>query len=70
MTRSLTELGNLFADLGSPDTVEHQAKLRLAYALKQIARQADALSGSRCHGARGVVGQAVPTGPWRPNEPG
>lgn len=28
--------GNVFADLGFPDTAERQAKLRLAYALNQI----------------------------------
>ena len=26
----------MFADLGLPDAAEHQAKLRLAYALKQV----------------------------------
>ena len=28
--------GNMFADLGFPDAAEHQAKLRLAYALNQV----------------------------------
>jgi predicted XRE-type DNA-binding protein len=28
--------GNVFADLGLPDTAERQAKLRLAYALNQV----------------------------------
>jgi predicted XRE-type DNA-binding protein len=28
--------GNVFADLGFPDAVERQAKLRLAYALNQV----------------------------------
>lgn len=28
--------GNVFADLGFPDAVERQAKLRLAYALNQL----------------------------------
>lgn len=28
--------GNVFADLGYPDAVERQAKLRLAYALNQV----------------------------------
>jgi predicted XRE-type DNA-binding protein len=28
--------GNVFADLGFPDDVERQAKLRLAYALNQV----------------------------------
>ena len=31
--------GNVFADLGFPDAVERQAKLRLAYALNQVLDQ-------------------------------
>jgi predicted XRE-type DNA-binding protein len=31
--------GNVFADLGFPDAVERQAKLRLAYALNQVLGQ-------------------------------
>jgi predicted XRE-type DNA-binding protein len=31
--------GNVFADLGFPDAIERQAKLRLAYALNQVLDQ-------------------------------
>ena len=57
MTRGTT---NIFADLGYPDAVERQAKLRLVYALNQlleeqhlsrIARPSGLASASRRSGA-------------------
>jgi predicted XRE-type DNA-binding protein len=46
--------GNVFADLGFPDAVERQAKLRLAYALNQIL-EAQHLSQAEAAKALGVT---------------
>lgn len=47
---------NVFADLGFPDAVERQAKLRLAYALNQLLEERDL---AQAHAAK-VLGVTQP----------
>jgi predicted XRE-type DNA-binding protein len=52
---------NVFADLGFPDAVERQAKLRLAYALNQIlaARQLSPAAAAEVPGVARSEGEAL-----------
>jgi predicted XRE-type DNA-binding protein len=66
--RSVTRgTGNVFADLGFPDAVERQAKLRLAYALNQVleARKLSQADAAKVLGVTQPKVSALATTSWR-----